>query len=572
MRFSNKFLTLCLFSFSACFLVPLNARAQEADTLVTPRIAAPIVVNSSEIKDVKLWGFYQELSEGPMLSSDLWKNSNSANLKFAFTKITSDQKFTPLLSLSKRAIFSGGIGPDNDDDNLGLLRFNAALNIGDIAQANQLIGELSDVTSNESLAISYADNLLYENRIEDACQIVSILKTNAPNKKLLELRAACFALHNEGAAANLSLEVAASLNNKKNDDWLYRSINYVGAMNGDNPPAFARDFDFNGDNGVNYALSNRAKAKLNANIPRRAFERYMIDNGIGETKTALNAARFGIGEYGDLKKFFFKKSNVENTSNIYGLTPSQTPSIEPANQSIDLEDFLKNATDFNEFYGLSKSSANEIAQIKETNIDNAKAFAAASLINKNKDSFSRFMAIDFDNNDAFKLAGSIEFGDKFDYDLPTRLKKSKIQSEINLALGDALIANALGANIGMDDFWRGNFGTKTPASQTILFALDDAAKRGAKGEVALLAHLAMQGQNPNSVDILAIVRIIGNLNQTGFVQEAKDLAVFTILARNLEFAQPAPPPAPIAKPITSSLPKIISKSAPNSPPKVKNID
>ena len=92
-------------------------------------------------------------------------------------------------------------------------------------------------------------------------------------------------------------------------------------MNGDNPPAFARDFDFNGDNGVNYALSNRAKAKLNTNIPKRAFERYMIDNGIGETKTALNAARFGIGEYGDLKKFFVKKSNVENTSNIYGLTP-----------------------------------------------------------------------------------------------------------------------------------------------------------------------------------------------------------------------------------------------------------
>ncbi len=571
MRFSKPLLSLYFSILGASFFAINSSCAQEADTLVTPRIAAPIVVNSSEIKDVKLWGFYQELSEGPMLSSDLWKNSNSANLKFAFTKITSDQKFIPLLSLSKRAIFSGGIGPDNDDENLGLLRFNAALNIGDIAQANQLIGELSDVTSNESLAISYADNLLYENRIEDACQIVSILKTNAPNKKLLELRAACFALHNEGAAANLSLEVAASLNNKKNDDWLYRSINYVGAMNGDNPPAFARDFDFNGDNGVNYALSNRAKAKLNTNIPKRAFERYMIDNGIGETKTALNAARFGIGEYGDLKKFFIKKPNVENTSNIYGLTPSQ-PSIEPANQTIDLEDFLKNANDFNEFYGLSKSSANEIAQIKETNIDNAKAFAAASLINKNKDSFSRFMAIDFDNNDAFKLAGSIEFGDKFDYDLPARLKKAKNQSEINLALGDALIANALGANIGMDDFWRGNFGTKTPASQTILFALDDAAKRGAKGEVALLAHLAMQGQNPNSVDILAIVRIIGNLNQTGFVQEAKDLAVFTILARNLEFAPPAPPPAPIAKPITSSLPKIISKSVPSSPPKVKNID
>ena len=82
-----------------------------------------------------------------------------------------------------------------------------------------------------------------------------------------------------------------------------------------------------------------------------------------------------------------------------------------------LEDFLKNATDFNELYGLSKSSANEIAQIKETNIDNAKTFAAASLINKNKDSFSRFMAIDFDNNDAFKLVGSIEFGDKFDLSL-----------------------------------------------------------------------------------------------------------------------------------------------------------
>lgn len=571
MRFSKPLLSLYFSILGASFFAINSSCAQEADTLVTPRIAAPIVVNSSEIKDVKLWGFYQELSEGPMLSSDLWKNSNSANLKFAFTKITSDQKFIPLLSLSKRTIFSGGIGPDNDDDNLGLLRFNAALNVGDIAQANQLIGELSDVTSNESLAISYADNLLYENRIEDACQIVSILKTNAPNKKLLELRAACFALHNEGAAANLSLEVAASLNNKKNDDWLYRSINYVGAMNGDNPPAFARDFDFNGDNGVNYALSNRAKAKLNTNIPKRAFERYMIDNGIGETKTALNAARFGIGEYGDLKKFFIKKPNVENASNIYGLTPSQ-PSIEPANQSIDLEDFLKNATDFNEFYGLSKSSANEIAQIKETNIDNAKTFAAASLINKNKDSFSRFMAIDFDNNDAFKLAGSIEFGDKFNYDLPARLKKSKNQSEINLALGDALIANALGANIGMEDFWRGNFGTKTPASQTILFAIDDATKRGAKGEVALLAHLAMQGQNPNSVDILAIVRIIANLNQTGFVQEAKDLAVFTILARNLEFAQPAPSPAPIAKPITSSLPKIISKSAPNSPPKVKNID
>lgn len=567
MRFSNKFLTLCLFSFSACFLVPQNVCAQEADTLVTPRITAPIIVNSSEIKDVKLWGFYQELSEGPMLSSDLWKNSNSANLKFAFTKITGDQKFIPLLSLSKRAIFSGGIGPDNDDESLGILRFNAALNVGDIAQANQLIGELSDVTSNESLAISYADNLLYENRIEDACQIVSILKTNAPNKKLLELRAACFALHNEGAAANLSLEVAASLNNKKNDDWLYRSINYVGAMNGDNAPSFARDFDFNGDNGVNYALSNRAKAKLNTNIPRRALERYMIDNGIGETKTALNAARFGIGEYGDLKKFFVKKNNVENTSNVIS-----DAVIAVDNPNVAIEDFLKNATDFNEFYGLSKSISNEISQIKETNIDNAKTFAAAALINKNKDSFSRFMAIDFDNNAAFKLVGSIEFGDKFDYDLPARLKIAKNQNEINLALGDALIANALGANIGMEDFWRGNFGTKTPASQTILFTLDDATKRGAKGEVALLAHLAMQGQNPNSVDILSIVRVIANLNQAGFNQEAKDLAVFTILARNLEFAQPFPTPAPIAKSISSSLPKIISKSAPSSAPKVKNID
>ena len=572
MRISKPLLTLYFSLFSVSVFAFDCAYAQEADTLVTPRIAAPITVSSNPLKDFKLWGFYAELSDGPMLSSDLWQNSNSSNLKFAFSKITNDQKFTPLLSLSKRTIFSGGIGPENDDENLGILRFNAAINIGDIAQANQFVGELSDVTSNESLAILYADNLLYENKIEEACQIVSILKPSAPNKKLLELRAACFAFHNESAAANLSLEVAASLNNKKNDDWLNRAIIYVGAMNGENPPAFARDFDFNGDNGVNYALSTRAKAKIGANIPRRAFERYMIDNGIGETKIAMNSAKYGLGEYGDLKKFFIKKPNVENASNIYGLTTGQTPSIEPENQSVALEEFLKKAVDFNEFYGLSKSAANEIAQIKETNIDSAKIFAASALINQNKDAFARFMAIDFDNNEAFKLAGSIAFDNKFDYDLPSRFKKSKNQNEINIALGDALIANALGANIAIEDFWRGNFGSKTPASQTILFTLDDAAKRGAKGEVALLAHLAMQGQNPNSVDILAIVRVIANLSNTGFTQEAKDLAVFTILARNLEFTQPLPPPAPITKSISSSLPKIISKSVPSNPPKVKNID
>jgi len=353
---------------------------------------------------------------------------------------------------------------------------------------------------------------------------------------------------------------------------LYRSINYVGAMNGENPPAFARDFDFNGDNGVNYALSNRAKAKLNISIPRRAFERYMIDNGIAENKYALSAAKYGLGKYSDLKKFFIKAPNVENTSNIYGLTASPTTPIIVENLSNDLEQFLKNAYDFNEFYGLSKSISNEISQIKETNIDSAKFFAASALINQNKDAFTRFMAIDFDNNEAFKLAGSIAFDDKTNYDLPARLKKSKNQNEINNAIGDALIANALGANVAIDEFWNGNFASKMPASQTILFTLDDATKRGAKGEVALFAHLAMQGQNPNSVDILSIVRVIANLNQAGFTQEAKDLAVFTILARNLEFAPPVPPPLPITKSISSSLPKIISKSAPSNPPKVKNID
>jgi hypothetical protein len=523
-----------------------------------PIIAPPKAVDEETLKEVKLWGLYEDITQGDLLPTNLWLGTDKQNIEYAFARISKDQKITPLLNLAKRALFSGGLAPEIDSDKLAITRFAIAQRLGDVNSSVNLISLLPEVSKYENMSLQYADNLLFVGKIEEACGLIAQLKPKETNKRLLELRASCFALHNESAAALLTLEVVNSLATKDKkpiDDWLSRAIIYVAANNNANTMANAANLEFNGDNGANFALSTRANLPLpNKELPNNAVTQLYLKKTNLNPPNLLAAARLGLGDYNNLA-MGNPMPNIAPQINPVSGQIIQTP----PNLADELVSHLLMARDLNEFYNISKIIGPKLSAVQDFSIDKVKYLAAAAIIANDKESFIRFNGLDYNEKPAFALIGAAQFGLKTPYVLENRVNSvTALSPEYHFAAFDALIAKKIGVSGSFEDFWRLNLVAKVPVAQNILLAMDEAASRKAVAETILLANIAMAGQAPNNIDNFATLRVINALKNCELENEAKEFAIFVLLGRNL-------PNIGETKPISAIKP-IAPKTAPAKPP------
>ncbi len=521
------------------------------------KIPPPKPIIESEIKEVKLWGIYEDLPNMELLPTDLWLNSNFSNLNFAFAKLNNND-FIPIDKLLQRVIFSGGIAP-NDDEKLAKERFYHAHNLGPLLEANKLISNFSNLLEEENLAIIYSENLFYEEKIEEACEIISQIKPKTPKRKLLELRATCFALHNEIDAARLSLEVASSLLPKPNDDWLVSAVQYVANIKEGNLPNIARNFEFNGQNGINFILSKAAKTEVKKgdNFSKNTLKILVANNETLPLNAAIMALRFGFYDYEKLASsvpFETIKANSnqkEETQKIDNIDSNIDSNIDIGENILF---YLKKARNINEFINISKTIAPKLKEVKQLNIDNIQYFAAAAILTNQKQEAERFLNMDFAQKPAFELAYSLIADFPKEFAIMRRIDAAKPNNieQIN-AYGDAIIAKEIiEKNTVLNNLLSLNFPNNSPNNNQILYSIENAAQKKAIAEVILLSSILTQKANIKTFDPFAMAKIIRALNDVNLQDEAKELAIYAIIGRNLDFVEPKidikSPPRPSNKP------------------------
>ncbi len=509
-------------------------------------VAAPISVEGSSLKDVGLWGYYESVDGYDSLPSNLWLNSDVPALGAIFSKLSENQKFTPLQFLTRRVILSGGLAP-NSDTKVATERFRLAAKLGPLPAAN-LLNNYPNIIANQDLLIIAADVWFYQNRSEDACNVVEATKPQVPQRELLELRATCYALNNEVDAAQLSLDLAIGQNTNPSeyDVWLSRAIAALGnGLNGD-----AAKIPFRADNGRTYALSRKLGLfPTAAQLPKLSamtLSALSLENSNLKDEIYLNAAIKGAispAEYAKYKNDVtsitpvppIEKQSFDSAGNVI-VTPVEQPPIKGENYY----DELSNARDIQSFAAIAKRIAPKFNEIDNISSAQAEVFANAAILASDVKSAKRFLALAPSLGASSKLALGILAND-------ANAVSARIQSGIDLAqspqnyYGDAIIANATGLKARSTDYLvSGNLNSGAVNNENILFAMDLAANRNAMAETALLAALSLQGQEPKSVDNVVMARIIGNLKQVGLTQDAKELAVYTIMAKSLVFKTPAP--------------------------------
>lgn len=524
-------------------------------------VAAPISVEGSKLKDVGLWGYYESVDGYDSLPSNLWLNADVPALGAIFSKVSENQKFTPLQFLTRRVILSGGLAP-NKDTAIATQRFRLAAKLGPLQAAN-LLNNYPNIIANQDLLIIAADSWFYQNRSEDACNVVEATKPQVPQRELLELRATCYALNNEVAAAQLSLDLAMgqNANPTEYDVWFSRAIAALGnGLSGE-----SAKIPFRADNGRTFALSRKlGLSPTNAQLSKLSamtLSALSLEDSVQRDDIYLNAAIKGAispEEYAKYKNDVtsitalppLEKQSFDTAGNVI-VTQVEQPPIKGEN----FYDELKNARDIQAFAAIAKRIAPKFSEIDNVTPLQAEVFANAAILASDQKSAKRFAAIAPSLSASSKLALGILLNNSDA--VSERIQSGIAQNEASQNYyGEAIIANSTGLKARSTDYLvSGSLSSGAINNENILYAMDLAANRNAMAETALLAALTLQGQEPKNVDAVVMARIIGNLKKVGLSQDAKELAVFTIMAKSLAFK------APVAEVKAKEAPKSIAKPA-----------
>lgn len=521
--------------------------------------AKSVVTNAkivkSELRENGYWGIYEELPNIDLQKSDIWLRSEPKTLEIALLRVRANNKFIPILQLSQSIVFSGGLAPPRAYPKLSEARFMAALELGEIKSANRLLSNFDFDKSGEDIKIKYIDNLFYELRTEDACSTVETIKPLKPNKRLLEMRAACYALNNEKSAALLNIDIANQIGSSPNI-WLNNAIIYLTALKSGNVPA--NSIEFSGETGMAFAISNAANlGPKDDSFSRSAFR---AANAIALKKEALSfneaiaATVFGARKSNSIPDAKMPPPPVLSDTEIMP-DPLPTPSFEEIAALT-----LKKANDISEFSVIANKFQDKFQELRIVSIEDAPMFAAAAILSGNYDEAERLLKIGADNP-SLKFALQIAKGTK-SIEAKSRLSGIEIGSkEYFKAFGELLLASKMGVEIENFSPIEVNLPPSNDGQNQILMAMEDAANDGARAQTALLAHLASQNLRPATIDSISLSRIIGALNKTGFSNEAKSLLIYCIIAQNITFAPPKPASPP------PSVPKLKDEVKPKSIPK-----
>jgi hypothetical protein len=529
-------------------------------TLASAQIAArpaSVGVSSLALQDVGPWGAAALPQGMAALSSDLWRGADPSTLAVAFTKVSPDQRFPSLQVVVRQAIFSGGAAPTSDPD-VARTRFEAANRVGPSEAAARLIFAVPRLASDSALGTLAIDAGLSAGRIEDACGLIEAVQAPAQGTIWLESRAACYALNNEPAAANLSVDLARTRG--LTDTWLSRAIAAVSGPLTAPPP-------FRIDSGRAIALSLRGGLKppltLAASPDGAALSALARNNAFMETltpdeKIALikNGAARGVLplELAAQPLLAPSAAPTDPLAPIIAMPP--VPSI-PAQ-------LVQRILGASTLAARSVEGRLAVAELKRVmasqpgllTLADVPVLTEAALWAGDGELASAVAALATDTiNPRLALVQALYDPAKQPQIIEQLLDKAGGDPVARrLALRDAVIAWSAGMPIGggVSGLLQQGLPTGQAGNSGLRIALDLAAARGSKGEVALLAAMALQGEEPINANPETLIVAIRALRQVGLETAARDLARDYLLANYVTLA--ARPTSRVRLPATTTAP------------------
>ncbi len=534
-----------------------NAFAQDATR------PSAVSVQSSVLQEVGPWGA-AALPTGLLpLSSDLWRGADPATLGILFARITPDQRFPILQKLTRQAIFSGGLAP-TPDRSIAQGRFEVANRLGPAEAAARLIFGVPRLASDPGLANIAIDAGLRVGRIEEACGLVESVAPAPTGTLWLESRAACYALNNEADAANLSVDLAKARG--LTDTWLSRAIAAVAGPLTAPPP-------FRVDSGRAMALSFRSQLKppltLAATQDPMALSALIANKAFMESLSPdeqLSLIRNGASR------------GVVPSSALASFQPELDPAITPPSVSTQISDKMLSAPSLTLRAIVGQGAVSDIRTVVADQpgsiaLQEVPLLIEAALWAGEGNLASSIAALApgaIDPRLGLVLA-------LYQPEIMAQSVQQRLEATLGnptarrIALRDVVIAWAGGipAGDGLSLLVQAGLPWGPAGNAGLRAAMDLASSRGSKGEVILLASLALQGVDPASSDAETVAAAINALRKVGLSGGARDLARDYLLANLVTL--PAPSPAkpkrpaqavkpPPARPISSPDETLINAS------------
>jgi hypothetical protein len=533
-------------------IIPTPSSAQS----VQPTRA--VGVESAALAEVGPWGA-AALPEGmsPM-SSDLWRGANPSTLALAFGKVSADQRYPSIQILVRQAIFSGGAAP-NGDIEIARTRFEAANRLGPAEAGARLVFGIPRLASDNGLATLAIDAGLRADRSDDACGLIEAVSAPPQGTAWLEARATCYALNNEADAANLSVDLAKGRG--LTDTWLGRAIAAISGSVTAPPP-------FRFDSGQALALSIKGNLRPGASFIQQvdpaAISALLASQAFLDTSTqsqrealirmgaergVVSVSRVIIPEIITLPDELSIPVPAQWTQRILAAPTLAARSVEARLALAPLKGVMETQP------GLMTLA--DVPIMVEVALWSGEGALAASIADLSPDPLDPRLALIVALYDPTKREGVVER--RIEASAPDPVAR-------RLAMRDAVIAWSAGLPDGASHALLIQHGLPwTPASNGgPRTALDFAAARGSKGEVALLVAVALQGVEPNQGEPETLVRAIQALVRVGLNDAARDLARDYLLATYVTLGtrspvrsrvQPgnsAPPPPPVRPPAATA--------------------
>lgn len=474
----------------------------------------------------------------------LWRQSDPAGLVALFDRVPATLNSPAALRLVRQALLTPAQAPSGDALLAARKRYEALARIGAGDEINSMVSGSGEAKRDAGIALYATQAELGRGRLRDACRRADLIQTDAPPPFVLRLRVLCFAEAGEKESADLALEVARATNAA--DPALTWFQGAIAILNGTPParPPLARY-----DTSLNAATSVAARLRAppqNALVNASTFALAIVARDEAapaglRAQAAMKALRMGaIGP--ETARAAGRADALEKTPTTLGLAVKDVEAAAgPYAQALAIEVALKRGKPHGEFAALARVFADDIRRLP---LDPGTAPAAAT--------FARALLAVGDYRAAVewrRIADTVAADVALLGILDTAIAIARNDPAIarfaaerrietagaragGLVARDLAVLAALGLDIGEPA--RDFLARTLPApgrkpDPALMTQLATAAERGAAGEVALYAALAV-GDGAEQLDATALTQILGALRAAQLGEPARHVAVEAVIA------------------------------------------
>jgi hypothetical protein len=178
-------------------------------------------VEAQPLPAVGLWGVGASSAEEARFSADLWRNADPGVLEIGLERLRPAVKSPTGQALLQRLLSVGAPAPAGADPALGEKRIAAAHRLLPPQRVADMLTRAGRLEESDALAPIAVDARFAIGAAQQACALVQA-QPESEQAAALKARALCFALNGETAAADLAAEVARGQGVR--DDWFFAAL------------------------------------------------------------------------------------------------------------------------------------------------------------------------------------------------------------------------------------------------------------------------------------------------------------------------------------------------------------